>query len=60
MDKIVNGLKTVGDWFLGKADVLERVDDKIREAINIQTKRAFLIGITVGVLAAASILKVLG
>lgn len=60
MDKIVNGLKAIGAWFLGKADVLERVDDQIKEAINVQTKRAFLIGVAVGLLVAAGALKALG
>ncbi len=60
MDKIVNGLKAIGVWFLGQADVLERVDDQIKEAINVQTKRAFLIGVAVGLLVAAGALKALG
>ncbi|WP_425058353.1 hypothetical protein SCACP_30000 [Sporomusa carbonis] len=60
MGKIVNGLKAIGAWFLGQADVLERVDDQIKEAINVQTKRAFLIGVAVGLLVAAGALKALG
>jgi len=60
MDKIVNGLKAIGAWFLGQADVLERVDDQIKEAINVQTKRAFLIGVAVGLLVAVGALKALG
>lgn len=60
MDKIVNSLKAIGTWFMGRADVLERVDDKIKEAINVQAKRAFLIGVAVGALVAVSTLKALG
>lgn len=60
MDKFINGLKAIGAWFLGQADELERVDDKIKEAINAQTKRAFFIGVVVGLLVAASALKALG
>lgn len=60
MDKIINGLKVIGVWILGQADGLERVDDKIKEAINVQTKRVFLIGVVVGLLVAASALKALG
>lgn len=60
MDKFINGLKAIGAWFLGQADELERVDDKIKEAINAQTKRTFFIGVVVGLLVAASALKALG
>ncbi len=57
---MVNFLKKVANWFLGKAEEVEKLDDAIKVAVNQQTKRAFYIGAAVGVVVAVAAVKVLG
>lgn len=57
---MVNFLKKAGNWILGKADEIDKLDDVLKAAVNQQTKRAFYIGAAVGVVATAAAMKVLG
>lgn len=51
MEWLVNGFKKLGTWFLGKADQLDKLDDKVKEAVTFQVRRAFVIGAAVGAAA---------
>ncbi|SEP04252.1 hypothetical protein [Propionispora vibrioides] len=57
---MVNFLKKVANWFLGKAEEVEKLDDAIKVAVNQQTKRAFYIGATVGVTVTTVIVRIIG
>jgi hypothetical protein len=45
---MIKMLRNIAAWFLGEADKLEKLDAKIREAINKQVLRAFYYGAGIG------------
>lgn len=57
---MVNFLKKAANWFLGKAEEVEKLDDALKSAVNQQTKRAFYIGAAIGVVVTTAVVKVLG
>lgn len=57
---MVNFLKKAANWFLGKAEEVEKLDDAIKASVNQQTKRAFYIGAAVGVVATAAVIRIIG
>ncbi len=57
---MVNFLKKVANWFLGKAEEVEKLDDAIKVAVNQQTKRAFYIGAAVGVTVTTAVVRIIG
>lgn len=48
---MVNLLKHIGQWFIGKSEAVEKLDEEIKKAINVQTERAFGLGFGLGVIA---------
>lgn len=56
---MVNFLKKVANWSLGKAEEVEKLDDAIKVAVNQQTKRAFYIGAAVGVTVTTVIVRII-
>lgn len=57
---MINLLKRVGNWFIGKAEELDKLDGEIKAIINVQTKRAFGLGVIVGILLTAVLIKLVG
>jgi hypothetical protein len=54
---MINFIKSIGTWLLGRADKLEALDQEVRSQINAQTRRAFVYGCCVGILFATVLLK---
>lgn len=46
---MVDTLKKIGNWFIGKSEEVEKLDEEIKVVVNQQTKRAFLLGFGVGI-----------
>ncbi|CUH97832.1 hypothetical protein P22_3978 [Propionispora sp. 2/2-37] len=53
-------LKRIGNWFLGKADMMEQLDENVKAAVNLQTKRALGIGFGLGVIVTVVVVRVVG
>lgn len=56
---MVNFLKDVGNWFIGKSEKIEKLDAEVKAAINNQTKRAFGLGAALGVVLTVAIIKLM-
>jgi hypothetical protein len=56
---MINFIKSIGTWLLGRADKLEALDQEVRSQINAQTRRAFIYGAACGVLAMIALFKML-
>lgn len=57
---MVNLLKKVANWFLGRAEEVGKLDDAIKVAVNQQTKRVFYVGAAVGAAATAAVIRIIG
>lgn len=53
-------LKRIGNWFIGKADMVEQLDENVKAAVNLQTKRALGLGFVLGVVVAVAVVRVIG
>lgn len=60
MEWLINKLKSAGSWFTSAADELDKLDDRLQEAINKRTRRAFLIGLGAGVVVTVLLFRSLG
>ena len=57
---MINFLKSIGNWFLGKAEELDELDDEIKAVINVQTKWAFGFGVVVGIMLTLGVIRMVG
>ncbi|CUH97355.1 putative membrane protein [Propionispora sp. 2/2-37] len=57
---MVKFLKHAGEWILGKADEINKLDGIIKAAIHQQAKRTFYIGDAVGIVVTVVIVKIIG
>lgn len=56
---MVNFLKHIGQWFLGKSEAIEKLDAEVKAVVNTQTKRAFAFGAALGVVVTIVIIKLM-
>lgn len=52
-------LKRVGNWFIGKSEEIEKLDEEIKTVVTQQTKRAFGIGVGLGAIMVAIVVNLL-
>ena len=57
---MTNWLTRIGNWFLGNAGEVEKLDDAMKAMVNRQTRRAFYFGAVVGILVTAGLVRLLG
>jgi hypothetical protein len=55
---MVSFFKRIGQWFIGKSEEIEKLDEEIKSIINAQTERAFGFGFVLGIVLTVVIFKV--
>ena len=56
---MVNFLKGVGNWFIGKSEEIEKLDAEVKAVVNKKTKRAFACGAVFGVVVTIAVIKLM-
>lgn len=55
---MVEFLKSIGNWFIGRGEKWEHLEQDVKDHINAQTRKAFYIGVACGVIVTLSVIIV--